>query len=141
MYWGVMVLAGLLLGGGPWLSLSKLPSGWRFTWVVLAIVPLVALVQFATRIFAPWKIQGRLDRLTIPQRFALYRLHYLAVIAFFFIGGVRICIHFVPGAHNRSGFLPLLWITCILLVICIADLSGTTANVWRPIKPTGSEEK
>jgi hypothetical protein len=138
MYWGVILLAGLLLYDVTrQLSLPNRPLGWRIAWAVLAIIPILAIVQSATRIFAPHSIQCFTDRLSTRQRFALYCLHSLAIIIFFVVGIARLCVDIVPGIGSHRGFLPWLWINSIVLVICIADLSGTTANIWRPQKAGG----
>ncbi len=66
-------------------------------------------------------------------------MHYLAVISFFVSAVASLCvdsIFFFPHSHQIHYFLQLLFIGCMILIVCIADLSGATANVWHPVKPT-----
>lgn len=136
VYWVGLLAAVLSLSIACWLLLIKQPAGWQVTWPLLAFIPATAIVQYATRILAPQKIQGFLFCLTTRQRLALYWLHYLALICFFASVVARLCSDFVPGFQSHRGFLQLLWIESIVLITCIADLSGTTDNVWRPQRPT-----
>jgi hypothetical protein len=141
VYWAGLVLAGMLLYGTRWLSLPKHPLNWQLAWAVLVSIPIVATIQFAFRLFAPQKIQVLIDRLTTRQRFALYWLHYLALVGFFVVGIARICVDFdiVPGIHGHGGALQWLWINSIVLIMCLADLSGKTDNIWRPQRPASPD--
>jgi hypothetical protein len=132
-----MVVAGLLLYAGYLPSLLKRPLGWQFAWIALAIIPIAAIIQYAMRLFAPQQIQRLIDRLTYRQRFGLYWLHYLAIISFLVAGIALLCLDFTLGIDRHRGrdLLQWLWIDCLVLVMCLADLSAKTGNIWAPQKP------
>ena len=102
------------------------------------IIPIAAVIQCETRIFAPQRIQVFIARLTYRQKLALFWLHYLAMIRFVVVGIALVWFEFAPGAegHRIRDLLQWLWIGFLLLVMCLADLSGRTENIWSPQKPT-----
>jgi hypothetical protein len=99
--------------------------------------PIAAIIQYATRLSVPQQIQRLTEGLTYRQRCALYRLHYLAMIGFLVVGVALLCLDFTPGIdwHRGRDLLQWLWINALVLIMCLADLSGRTGNVWHPQKP------
>ena len=141
IYWIELVASGVALYYAMQsLFFTKQPAHWRFAWAALAIIPIVLIAQWAVRLFAPQHIQLWISRLTYRQRLALYCLHCAVMIVFL---GAGFALIFRPyaifhGSDSRRlhDFLQWLWIDCLLLVGCFADLSGETRNIWGPRRPT-----
>lgn len=133
-----MILAGLVVFFALWVSSLHLTLPWRLGRIGLIVVPILAVFQGSVRMFAPQRMAAWWERRSIEQRVAIYWTHHLAIgvvfaagLAFLLRGG----FFGSAGEDHLQKFLQWLWIDSILLVSCLADLSGTTRNVWRPTRP------
>lgn len=137
-----MAIAGLVVCAGTCSSAwsSQLALKWRLAYAALSMVPVFAIMLGAARILFPQPTAERLNQLSFRQRRVIYWVHFVTIVGFFtcalglLLSGSEA---FRAGAdHHFRTFMMWLWAGSILLVSCLADISGDRRNIWRPIRPS-----